>query len=60
MENAGKLGIIKHHFYDQSIQLFSLFRDSDIGFAVPKVRLECFAVLSKAVKSTHISRIITI
>ena len=54
MENAGELGIIKHHFYDQSIQLFSLFRNSDKGVAVPKVRSECFAVLSKAVKSAYI------
>ena len=56
MENAGELGVIKHHFYDQSIQLFSLFRDSDTGFAMPKVRSECFAVLSKAVKSTYIPK----
>ncbi len=53
MENAGELGI-KHPFYEQSIQLFSLFKDSDIGLTMPKVRSECFAVLSKAVKSVYI------
>ena len=54
MENAGELGIIKHHFYDQSIQLFSLFKDNDIGVAMPKVRSECFMVLSKAVKAVFV------
>ena len=56
MEDAGELGIIKHLFYDQSIQLFSLFKNANIGFAMPKVRAECFAVLSKAVRSTYTSK----
>jgi len=48
---------IKHEFYDQSIQLFSLFRkyrSKRIGYLVPKVRTESFSVLSKAVKSVFV------
>ncbi len=48
---------IKHEFYDQSIQLFSLFRKyhhKKIGYIVPKVRSESFHVLAKAVKSVFI------
>lgn len=56
IENAGELGVVKHPFYDQSIQLFSLFRELDIGFAMPKVRSECFGVLSKAVKSVYVPK----
>ena len=53
MENAKELGVIKHVFYPDSIQLLSLFKKSKIGFVMPKVRTECFAILSKAVKSTY-------
>ena len=56
IKNTDIMGTIKHHFYDQSIQLFSLFRNSDIGFAMPQVRSECYAVLSKAVKLTYIPK----
>lgn len=54
--NVGELGIIKHRFYEPSIQLFSLFRDPGIGVAVPRVRAECFGVLSRAVKSAYIPK----
>ena len=46
---------VKHHFYDQSRQLFSIFQkrpDKKIGIAVPTVRSEAFLVLSKAVRSS--------
>lgn len=52
IENAGKLGIIKHKFYDQSVQLFGLFRDSDIGFAMPRVIVECLG--DRGGSSVHI------
>lgn len=46
---------VKHQFYDQSRQLFSIFQkrpDEKIGIAVPTVRSEAFLVLSKAVRSS--------
>lgn len=48
---------IKHEFYDQSIQLFSLFNtpvSNKAGYLVPKVKSESFIVLAKAVKSVFV------
>lgn len=58
MENIDEIGIIKHHFYDQSIQLFSLFKSPNgiEGFAIPKVKAECFGVLSRAVKEVFVPK----
>ena len=58
IENMHELDIIvKHRFYDQSIQLFSLFHppQSTEGYAMPQVKIECFGVLSKAVKDVFVS-----
>lgn len=55
LENIEEVGIIKHKFYDQSIQLFSIFKkqNSDIeGIAIPQVKSECLRVLSRAIKNT--------
>ena len=58
LQNISELDTeIKHEFYDQSIQLFSLFRKNHskrIGYMVPKVRTESFSVLTKAVKSVFV------
>ena len=58
LENISELGVqIKHHFYDQSRQLFSIFSkrpNEKIGIAVPTVKHEAFLVLSKAVKRTFL------
>lgn len=57
MENLEEIGIVKHEFYDTSIQLFSLFKKQtpDVeGIAIPKVKSECFGVLSRAVKDTFV------
>ena len=59
MENIDELGItVKHDFYDQSIQLFSLFSPPKLaeGYAMPQVKAECFGVLSKAVKDVYVPK----
>jgi len=59
IENIYELEIVvKHHFYDQSIQLFSLFRppQSVDGYLIPQVKSECFGVLSRAVKDVFVPR----
>jgi len=51
---------VRHRFYDQSIQLFSVFKkrpSEKIGIATPLVRSEAFLVLSKAVKNELISNL---
>ena len=58
IKNMGELGIIKHDFYDQSIQLFSLFsypKCAD-GYAMPQIKAECFGVLSRAVKDVYVPK----
>ncbi len=59
MENIHELDMtIKHHFYDQSIQLFSLFdppKPID-GYAMPQVKAECYGVLSRAVKDVYVPK----
>ncbi len=49
---------IKHKFYDESIQLFSLFKHSNErkGIALPKVKKESFGVLARAVKDVFIAK----
>lgn len=47
----------KHKFYDESIQLFSLFKKNPqdkIGIALPKVKRESYGVLARAVKEVFI------
>lgn len=59
MENVHELDIIvKHHFYDQSIQLFSLFYPpkSVDGYAMPQVKAECYGVLARAVKEVFVPK----
>ena len=57
MQNLQDSGSIKHVFYDQAIQMFSLFvtRADVKGVAVPAVTNECFKVVIKAVKSTLVA-----
>ena len=58
IQNIGKPNIaVKHKFYDQSIQLLSLFkRDNDCyGVLVPAVKNESFTVLIKAIYKTFLS-----
>lgn len=46
---------VRHHFFDQSRQLFSIFNKrpkEQIGISVPTVRSEAFLVLSKAVRNS--------
>ena len=54
IENISELDVvIKHEFYDQSIQLFSLFKQDDdevSGVLVPTVETESYRILSKAVR----------
>lgn len=61
LENYSALGIqIKHRFYEQSRQLFSIFAKKPhekIGIAVPTVKAEAFLVLSQAVKQTFIEHL---
>lgn len=56
--NIRELNIdVKHHFYDQSRRLFSIFKKrpkEQIGISVPTMRSEAFLVLSKAVKNSFI------
>ena len=56
--NIRELNIdVKHHFYDQSRRLFSIFKkrpNEQIGISVPTMRSEAFLVLSKAVKNSFI------
>lgn len=54
MQNLQKLGVVKHVFYDESIQMFSLFMTrSDVkGVVVPQVMTECFRVLAQSAKNT--------
>ncbi len=56
--NITELNInVKHHFYDQSRRLFSIFEKrpkEQIGISVPTMRSEAFLVLSTAVKSSFI------
>ena len=57
IQNIDELNmVIKHEFYEQSIQLFSLLkRDNDCcGILVSTVEIESFAVLSKAVRETFV------
>ena len=57
MENMDELGVVvKHQFYDQSVQLFSLFHppQSVEGYAMPQVKTECFRVLSRAVRDVFV------
>lgn len=59
LENLKDIGIVKHTFYDESIQLFSLFKKQTPhveGIAIPKVKSECFRVLSQAVKDTFVPK----
>ena len=58
MQHLDDIGSIKHMFYDESIQMFSLFvTRSDIrGVLVPTVARECFKVLMKSVRGTLVSR----
>ena len=58
IQNIVELGIVvKHKFYDQSIQLFSLFkRDNDCyGVLVPTVKTESFTMPVRAVYDTFLS-----
>ena len=58
IQNIVELGIVvKHKFYDQSIQLFSLFkRDNDCyGVLVSTVKTESFTMLVRAVYDTFLS-----
>lgn len=50
IDSAGGTNAVKHVFYDESIQMFSLFEKSAHGYAVPRVRLECHSILLRAVK----------
>ena len=48
---------VKHHFYNQSRRLFSIFKKrpkEQIGISVPTMRSEAFLVLSKAVRNSFI------
>ena len=59
IKNMGELGItVKHDFYDQSIQLFSLFSYQKCadGYAMPQIKAECFGVLSRAVKDVYVPK----
>ena len=59
MENIHELDIVvKHPFYDQSIQLFSLFYPPKLidGYALPQVKAECYGVLSRAVKGVYVPK----
>ncbi len=49
---------IKHQFYEESIQLFSLFKHPEVckGIALPKVKRESFGVLARAVKDVFIPK----
>ena len=48
---------IKHEFYDQSIQLFSMLKkNKNMGLVTPTVKDEVFHVLNKAVRSTFVPR----
>lgn len=54
IQNLRELGLVKHMFYEESIQMFSLFvTRSDIkGVVVPQVMTECFRVLAQSAKNT--------
>lgn len=58
IENISELDItVKHEFYDQSIQLFSLFKQDDnevSGILVPTVKTESYRILSRAVRETFV------
>ena len=57
IQNIQELDLtIKHEFYDQSIQLFSLFKENNncSGILVPTVKTESFKVLSKAVRKVFV------
>ncbi len=57
IQNIQELDLtIKHEFHDQSIQLFSLFKENNncSGVLVSTVKTESFKVLSKAVRKVFV------
>lgn len=61
IENVGDLEIqVKHRFYDESIQLFSIFKKDPAakrGISTPTMRRESFLVLAKAIKDVFLTGI---